>query len=64
MSINIEIIDNFLSAEDLKEPQWSKEWDKTMQLNIIIDENGDMTDSSPFIWTSPPLIDSNSSDPV
>ena len=35
-----------------------------MQLNITIDENGDIVDSSPFIWTSPPLINTNSSDPV
>ena len=54
-----------IKPSDLKEPEWSRDWDKTIHLNLVLNENGVLTDPSPFIWTSPGLKESEDiDDPV
>lgn len=49
----------------IREPQWSRKWKKQIDLNLLIDGNGNLIDTVPFYkWTSPTLLDIDKSDPV
>ena len=52
-----------LPKEGTLEPKWSEDWDKNLNVNIIVDKNGDIVGANgPVIWSSPPLIKTHPED--